>query len=128
MNDFIFFLFGRYELSDGTSREERGVPIPGPENEEKRVVVEGVYRFINDEGTPIEVHYKADENGYVPEGGDVNPAITANARTISEGRSLQGRSFQGQQLQGQNLQAQQFQRQAPQAQQFQRQPLQGRRF
>lgn len=53
--------------------------------------MEGTYRFIDGEGKPVEVHYKADDNGYVPEGGDVDPTITYNARAASEAHALEAK-------------------------------------
>lgn len=77
-----------YENSDGSGREERGIVIHrGEENE--GVAVEGVYYFIDEEGKKVEVTYKADDNGYVPHGGDVNPVISENARIASETHAAQ---------------------------------------
>lgn len=88
----FFFLIQSYENSDGTSREERGVVIHrGEENE--GVAVEGVYRYLDGDGKQVEVHYKADDNGFVPEGGDVNPIITHNARTASENHAQEVRKL-----------------------------------
>lgn len=72
-----------YENSDGSSRDEKGAIINrGEENE--GVAVEGVYAYIDVDGQKVEVHYKADEAGFVPEGGNVDPVITLNARTVRE--------------------------------------------
>lgn len=77
-----------YENSDGSGREERGIVIHrGEENE--GVAVEGLYYFIDEEGKRVEVTYKADDNGYVPHGGDVNPLISENARIASETHAAQ---------------------------------------
>lgn len=39
------------------------------------------------------MHYKADGDGFVPEGGDVNPIITKTARDASEAHALQARNL-----------------------------------
>lgn len=76
----------RFELSDGYYKEEKGVAVhPGVEN--SPVDVTGFYRYINDDGTPIEVHYTANQNGFVPEGEHIQPEITSNARSLVEAKA-----------------------------------------
>lgn len=81
-----------YATDDGSSREERGIVIHrGEENE--AVAVEGSYRFIDGDGKEVEVHYTANDDGFVPEGGDVDPLITLNARTASEKHRLEAKKL-----------------------------------
>lgn len=78
---------GSYEFSfegaDGSSRQEKGIVInPGTDNE--AVVVEGVYKYLDAENKPVEVHYTGNEKGFLPEGGHIDPAISNGAKLVSE--------------------------------------------
>lgn len=76
----------RYELSDGYIKEEKGVAVnPGVEN--SPIDVSGYYRYLDDEGKPIEVHYTANQHGFVPEGAHIQPEITNNARTLVDAKA-----------------------------------------
>ncbi|KAJ6633473.1 Endocuticle structural glycoprotein SgAbd-9 [Pseudolycoriella hygida] len=76
----------RFELSDGYVKEEKGVPVrPGEEN--SPIDVTGFYRYINEEGEPVEIHYTANQYGFVPEGSNIQPEITNNARSLVEAKA-----------------------------------------
>lgn len=78
----------RYEQSDGSVREEKGVALqPGVEN--SPVEVSGLYRYINEEGKTIEVHYSANQHGFVPESEVIDPIITSNARSLVAAKAAQ---------------------------------------
>lgn len=80
------FNFNRFELSDGYLKEEKGVAVhPGEEN--SRVDVTGFYKYIDDEGEQIEVHYTANQFGFVPEGSKIPSEITSNARDAVEAKA-----------------------------------------
>lgn len=58
---------GRYQTSDGVSREEKAeLKNVGTENE--ALVVQGSYSYIGEDGVTYTVTYVADENGYRPTG------------------------------------------------------------
>lgn len=77
-----------YETDDGSFREEKGVIIPSAhaddEGEEKKVAITGSYKFIDDDGKVNEVHYTADEFGFVPYGDSIPIAITNAARAAHD--------------------------------------------
>lgn len=76
-----------YETDDGNYREEKGVVInPNAPEEERKIAVTGLYRYINDEGKTIETHYTADENGFVPSGADIPAIITKTAQEIHDSK------------------------------------------
>lgn len=73
-------------MSDGYVKEETGVALqPGVEN--SPVEVSGFYRYIDDDGKPIEVHYTANQHGFVPEGAHIQPEITSNARSLVDAKA-----------------------------------------
>jgi hypothetical protein len=54
------------ELSDGSKQEQSGqLKQIG---EEQGIVIQGSYSYISPDGTPIQVKYIADENGFQPTG------------------------------------------------------------
>lgn len=60
------FKFG-YEAEDGSVREESGV-VKNAGSEEAYVAYSGFYKYFDPTGELVEVHYTADENGFVPVG------------------------------------------------------------
>lgn len=62
----IFFLF-RYELSDGTAREEQAeLKNAGTDNE--ALSVKGSITWVAPDGQKYSLTYIADENGFQPQG------------------------------------------------------------
>ncbi|XP_063984468.1 cuticle protein CP14.6-like [Diachasmimorpha longicaudata] len=60
-----------YEASNGINVEEQGSlqPATNPDAENKEAMsVQGSYSYPDDNGNIIHVNYKADENGFQPEG------------------------------------------------------------
>jgi len=57
----------RFETSNGIKVQEQGYNTQqGPENSEQ--IVSGSYEYIGDDGQTYKVTYKADGNGFQPEG------------------------------------------------------------
>ncbi|KAG7299466.1 hypothetical protein JYU34_016427 [Plutella xylostella] len=73
-----------YETGNGIFAESSGT-LKRVDNTEA-VVVRGSYRYVAPDGTPVEVRYIADENGFQPEG-NVLPVAPAIPEAIQ--RSLQ---------------------------------------
>lgn len=79
----IIFVVDSFEGADGSSRQEKGIVInPGTDNE--AVIVEGTYKYLDAENKPVQVHYTANEKGFLPDGGLIDPAISKAARLVSE--------------------------------------------
>ncbi|XP_063536168.1 larval cuticle protein LCP-17-like [Cydia strobilella] len=56
-----------FQTSNGISAQESGqLKTFGPE--EEAIVVSGQYKYTADDGTPVEVSYTADENGFNAQG------------------------------------------------------------
>ncbi|XP_061715755.1 larval cuticle protein LCP-17-like [Cydia pomonella] len=56
-----------FQTSNGISAQESGqLKSVGPQ--EEAIAVSGQFQYTADDGTPIQVSYTADENGYVPQG------------------------------------------------------------
>lgn len=72
-----------FEGADGSYRQEKGIVLNAG-TEDEVLSVEGVYRFINAENQPQEVHYTSNDKGFVPSGGEIDPAISTAARLASE--------------------------------------------
>lgn len=74
-----------YETDDGSFREEKGVVIDSHnEDEEKKVSITGSYKYIDEEGKEQEVHYTADENGFVPYGSNIPESISNAAKAYHD--------------------------------------------
>lgn len=71
-----------YETGDGSVREETGV-VKNAGTDEAYVAQSGFYKYIDAEGTPVEVHYTADENGFVPYGSIISDSITNAAKAVA---------------------------------------------
>ncbi|KAH8408611.1 hypothetical protein KR215_008202 [Drosophila sulfurigaster] len=56
-----------YETSNGIKEESSGV-VKNQGTEEEGIEVSGRFSYIAPDGTPIEVTYVADENGFQPQG------------------------------------------------------------
>ena len=48
--------------------EERGSVQPGPEPETGRLVKDGYYEYVSDDGNTYRIIYRADENGFQAQG------------------------------------------------------------
>ncbi|XP_067634221.1 larval cuticle protein 1-like [Eurosta solidaginis] len=72
-----------YEGADGNYREEVGI-VKNAGTDDEKLEVSGSYRYYDREGQLIEVHYTADENGYVPQGTNILPAISEAAKAAVE--------------------------------------------
>ncbi|KAH8293843.1 hypothetical protein KR054_005228, partial [Drosophila jambulina] len=78
---------GSYNFSylgeDGTHRhEEAVVRNQGTENE--YLEISGSYSYFDANGKEVVVNYKADDHGFVPEGGAILPQISLAAKQVSE--------------------------------------------
>jgi len=78
---------GSYNFSylgeDGTHRrEEAVVRNQGTENE--YLEISGSYSYFDATGKEVTVNYKADDHGFVPEGGAILPQISLAAKQVSE--------------------------------------------
>eukprot|EP00099_Drosophila_melanogaster_P021990 NP_649345.1 cuticular protein 78E [Drosophila melanogaster] len=78
---------GSYNFSylgeDGTHRrEEAVVRNQGTENE--YLEISGSYSYFDANGQEVTVTYKADDHGFVPEGGAILPQISLAAKQVSE--------------------------------------------
>merc|ERR1712189_46906 len=62
------FSFQNSDQRDRQARQESGF---GSGSE----VVEGSYSFLSPEGDQVSVSYRADENGYYPQGESIHPAL-----------------------------------------------------
>lgn len=79
---FCFAIKNSYESGDGSAREETGV-VKNAGTDEAYVAQSGFYKYIDADGSPVEVHYTADENGFVPYGTIIHESIIAAARAAS---------------------------------------------
>ncbi|CAD7076738.1 unnamed protein product [Hermetia illucens] len=75
------YLFS-YEGGDGTVREEKG-SVVNPGDEKSYVAMVGSYRYIDADGQTVEVHYTADEHGFVPTGTIIHEAVANAAKIVS---------------------------------------------
>lgn len=75
-----------YEGGDGSFREEKGVISPSShgDDEEKKVSISGSYKYIDADGKEVEVHYTADENGFVPHGSNIPESISNAAKAAHD--------------------------------------------
>lgn len=74
-----------YEGGDGSFREEKGLITPShDEDEAKKVSISGSYKYIDADGKEVEVHYTADENGFVPIGTNIPEAISNAAKAAHD--------------------------------------------
>lgn len=73
-------------MSDGSSREEKG-RVLDPNVENSPVEVEGKYAYLDENQKVIEVHYTANQHGFVPEGEHIDSSITSNARSLVDAKA-----------------------------------------
>ncbi|XP_057320892.1 endocuticle structural glycoprotein SgAbd-1-like [Microplitis mediator] len=57
-----------YETANGIQAREQGSVVQSDKNENGALSVSGGYKYIGEDGNPIEVTYTADENGYQAQG------------------------------------------------------------
>lgn len=72
-----------FEGADGSARQEKGIVI-NQGTDQEAIAVEGIYRYLDADNNPVEVAYTANEKGFVPEGGNIHPAVQKGARLASE--------------------------------------------
>lgn len=75
-----------YEGGDGSFREEKGVVTSSSHDDEemKKISISGSYKYIDADGKEVEVHYTADENGFVPHGSNIPESISNAARAAHD--------------------------------------------
>ncbi|CAB3236683.1 unnamed protein product [Arctia plantaginis] len=56
-----------YETGNGISAQAQGA-LKDPQSDHAAQVVQGGYKYVSPDGTPIEVSYIADEEGFKPQG------------------------------------------------------------
>ncbi|KAM7343662.1 cuticular protein 47Eb [Cochliomyia hominivorax] len=71
-----------YEGGDQTQREEVARVVDAG-TEDEALEVSGSYRYIDEEGRTVEVHYTAGKNGFVPVGTHILPEISAAAKAAA---------------------------------------------
>ena len=77
----IHFFFHSFQTGDGVSRSEQGVQKQlGPNDAGE--AVEGQVQWTDNEGQQHQLRYRADENGYQPEGDLVPGLPPAIARAL----------------------------------------------
>ncbi|XP_030569653.1 endocuticle structural glycoprotein ABD-5-like [Drosophila novamexicana] len=74
-----------YQGEDGTRREETAV-VQNAGTGDAFLEVSGTYSYFDADGKEVVVNYKADNYGFVPEGGNILPQITLAAKLASEQR------------------------------------------
>ena len=62
IRNFIFIFYGRYELSDGQTRDETGTITKDEDDLDH--TVNGSYSFVGDDGVTYSVDYSADKTGF----------------------------------------------------------------
>ncbi|XP_017843899.2 endocuticle structural glycoprotein ABD-5 [Drosophila busckii] len=72
-----------YSAEDGTHREE-SAELRNPGTKDEYLEITGSYSYLDADGKEVLVHYKADNHGFVPEGGNILPSISLAAKLASE--------------------------------------------
>uniref|UniRef100_A0A1A9VCE9 Larval cuticle protein LCP-17 n=1 Tax=Glossina austeni TaxID=7395 RepID=A0A1A9VCE9_GLOAU len=72
-----------YEGGDNTHREETAHVVDAGTDDEA-LEVSGSYRYVDDQGQVVEVHYTAGKNGFVPVGTNILSEISAAAKAAAE--------------------------------------------
>lgn len=72
-----------YQGEDGSHREETAV-VHNAGTKAEFLEVSGSYSYFDGDGKEVEVHYKADDHGFVPEGNNILPQISEAAKLTSE--------------------------------------------
>ncbi|XP_030385902.1 larval cuticle protein 1 [Scaptodrosophila lebanonensis] len=68
---------------DGSFREESAV-VRNQGQKDQHLEVNGSYSYFDANGKEVVVHYKADDHGFVPEGGNIPDEIAVAAKRVSE--------------------------------------------
>ncbi|XP_068149213.1 endocuticle structural glycoprotein ABD-5 [Drosophila tropicalis] len=72
-----------YHGEDGTHRREEAV-VRNAGTDHEFLEISGSYSYFDENGKEVTVTYKADDHGFVPEGGDILPQISVAAKQVSE--------------------------------------------
>lgn len=70
-----------YETANGIQAQEQGSVVPSKESAEGAISAQGSYSYTGDNGTPIQLSYIANEDGFQPQGAhlpvgpEIPPAI-----------------------------------------------------
>ncbi|KAH8270258.1 hypothetical protein KR018_006334, partial [Drosophila ironensis] len=72
-----------YLSEDGTHRREEAV-VRNQGTEDEYLEITGSYSYFDATGKEVTVTYKADDHGFVPEGGPILPQISVAAKQVSE--------------------------------------------
>ncbi|XP_064551655.1 larval cuticle protein 1 isoform X2 [Drosophila montana] len=72
-----------YQGEDGTHRDETAV-VQNAGTDDAFLEVSGTYSYFDADGKEVVVNYKADNHGFVPEGGNILPQISLAAKLASE--------------------------------------------
>ncbi|XP_034108212.1 endocuticle structural glycoprotein ABD-5 [Drosophila albomicans] len=82
-----------YQSEDGTHREETAVVVDaGTENE--HLEISGNYSYYDADGKEVVVNYKANDHGFVPEGGSISKEISLAAKQASEAQYVPETDYQ----------------------------------
>lgn len=60
-----------FEAENGIAAQESGAPGPLNEEGQAAVVAQGQYRYTAPDGTPVDISYVANENGFQPQGSHI---------------------------------------------------------
>ncbi|XP_034656600.1 endocuticle structural glycoprotein ABD-5 [Drosophila subobscura] len=72
-----------YLSEDGTHRKEEAV-LRNPGSDNEYLEISGSYSYFDANGQEVTVTYKADDHGFVPEGGAILPQISVAAKQVSQ--------------------------------------------
>ncbi|RZF37340.1 hypothetical protein LSTR_LSTR011089 [Laodelphax striatellus] len=70
-----------YQTVDGTVVNERGSLKQTPDGSDYVLVKDGSYGYTSPDGTPVQVTYTADENGFHPQSANIPQAPPAPSQT-----------------------------------------------
>lgn len=73
----------QYEGGDKSFRQETANVVDAG-TEDEALEVSGSYRYIDEEGRTVEVHYTAGKNGFVPYGTNILSEISAAAKAAAD--------------------------------------------
>ncbi|XP_055387538.1 endocuticle structural protein SgAbd-6-like [Condylostylus longicornis] len=72
-----------FEGADGSFREEKAIP-KNVGTEDAYLEITGTYRYVDKDGQNVEVHYTADDKGFIPSGTNIPEDISKAARLAAE--------------------------------------------
>ncbi|KAJ8920806.1 hypothetical protein NQ315_004947 [Exocentrus adspersus] len=75
-----------YETQNGIAAQEQGQPKPV--GNDAPVVVQGTYQYTSPDGTPVQVNYVADENGFRPVGNVISPGVQRTAEQAARNAAV----------------------------------------